>query len=82
MDASCQCGAVAFKTPLPEPLALYICHCLSCQRQTSVRTRRGPYRVKKSAYSTSAIFPRFPFPDAELLSCYVRPTGTGDSLYW
>ncbi|KAL8284762.1 hypothetical protein RB597_002021 [Gaeumannomyces tritici] len=69
MDASCQCGAVAFKTPLPEPLALYICHCTSCQRQTS------------SAYSTSAIFPRFPFPAAELLSCYVRPTGTGDSLY-
>ncbi|KAL8402469.1 hypothetical protein RB596_009018 [Gaeumannomyces avenae] len=59
MDASCQCGAVAFKTPLPEPLALYICHCTSCQRQTS------------SAYSTSAIFPRFPFPAAELLSCYV-----------
>ncbi|EJT73907.1 hypothetical protein GGTG_07761 [Gaeumannomyces tritici R3-111a-1] len=37
MDASCQCGAVAFKTPLPEPLALYICHCTSCQRQTSTK---------------------------------------------
>ncbi|KAL2155035.1 hypothetical protein VTH82DRAFT_3711 [Thermothelomyces myriococcoides] len=65
MDASCQCGAVSFKTPLPKPLALYICHCHECQRQSS------------SAFGTSAIFPRFPLPDAELLSCYRRPTSIG-----
>ncbi|KAI2782701.1 Mss4-like protein [Daldinia loculata] len=58
MDARCQCGAVAFKTPLPKPLALYICHCAECRRQTS------------SAFGTSAIFPRFPLPRAELMSCY------------
>ncbi|PQE20143.1 3-oxo-5-alpha-steroid 4-dehydrogenase protein [Rutstroemia sp. NJR-2017a BBW] len=27
MNASCQCGAVTFTTPLPKPLAIYICHC-------------------------------------------------------
>lgn len=58
MDVSCQCGAVAFKTPLPKPLALYICHCSECRRQTS------------SAFGTSAIFPRFNLPSSELLSCY------------
>ena len=58
MEARCQCGSVAFKTPLPEPLALYICHCVECRRQTS------------SAFGTSAIFPRFKLPDSELLSCY------------
>ncbi|OTB19316.1 hypothetical protein K445DRAFT_193164 [Daldinia sp. EC12] len=58
MDARCQCGAVSFKTPLPKPLALYICHCAECRRQTS------------SAFGTSAIFPRFPLPHAELMSCY------------
>ncbi|KAI8961295.1 Mss4-like protein [Daldinia sp. FL1419] len=58
MDARCQCGAVAFKTPLTKPLALYICHCAECRRQTS------------SAFGTSAIFPLFPLPRAELMSCY------------
>ncbi|SPQ17962.1 134d2a85-ec49-4053-97a2-ccc5e1d1fc70 [Thermothielavioides terrestris] len=69
MNATCQCGSVSFKTPTPKPLALYICHCQDCQRQTS------------SAFGTSAIFPRFPLPDAELLSCYKRPTSTGETLY-
>ncbi|OAQ73454.2 glutathione-dependent formaldehyde-activating [Pochonia chlamydosporia 170] len=69
MDARCQCGAVCFKTPLPEPLALYICHCAECKRQTS------------SAFGASAIFPRFKLPEAELLSCYARPTASGQTLY-
>ncbi|GAB1310201.1 Glutathione-dependent formaldehyde-activating enzyme [Madurella fahalii] len=69
MEASCQCGAVNFKTPTPKPLALYICHCHDCQLQTS------------SAFGTSAIFPRFPLPDAELLSCYTRMTSNGQMLY-
>lgn len=58
MEARCQCGSVAFKTPLPKPLALYICHCASCRRQTS------------SAFGTSAIFPRFQLPNVELLNVY------------
>lgn len=58
MNASCQCGAVTFKTPLPQPLALYICHCTECRRQTG------------SAFGSSAIFPTFQLPSSELLSCY------------
>ncbi|KAI0473914.1 glutathione-dependent formaldehyde-activating [Xylariaceae sp. FL0804] len=58
MEASCQCGAVQFLTPLPKPLALYICHCSECRRQSS------------SAFGASAIFPRFELPKADLLSCY------------
>ncbi len=58
MDCRCQCGAVTFKTPSEKPLALYICHCADCRRQTS------------SAFGTSAIFPRFSLPDTELLSVY------------
>ncbi|KAB5584812.1 Mss4-like protein [Coniochaeta sp. 2T2.1] len=58
MEARCQCGAVTFKTPLEKPLALYICHCLECRRQTS------------SAFGTSAIFPRFQLPETSVLSCY------------
>ncbi|CAN8100863.1 unnamed protein product [Discula destructiva] len=69
MEASCQCGAVTFKTPLEHPLALYICHCTECRKQSS------------SAFGTSAIFPRFPMPDAELLSCYTRPVASGQTLY-
>jgi hypothetical protein len=58
MEAQCQCGSVKFKTPTAKPLALYICHCESCRRQTG------------SAFGTSAIFPRFPIPVTESLSCY------------
>ena len=68
MDASCQCGAVTFKTPLRHPLTLYICHCAECRRQTS------------SAFGASAIFPRFPLPSKALLSCYkyvISHTGCG-----
>ncbi|GJD02697.1 glutathione-dependent formaldehyde-activating enzyme [Colletotrichum higginsianum] len=60
MDARCQCGAVAFKTPLPKPLRLYICHCEECKRQTG------------SAFGTSAIFPKFQLPKADLLGVYAR----------
>ncbi|KAL1879341.1 hypothetical protein VTK73DRAFT_7178 [Phialemonium thermophilum] len=69
MEARCQCGSVVFKTPLEKPLALYICHCADCRRQTS------------SAFGTSAIFPTFSIPNTDLLSCYSRPTTSGDTLY-
>jgi hypothetical protein len=58
MDASCQCHAISFKTPLPKPLALYICHCLECRHQSS------------SAFGCSAMFPKFPLPNEEMLSSY------------
>ncbi|KAI0521555.1 glutathione-dependent formaldehyde-activating [Xylaria bambusicola] len=69
MEARCQCGAVRFTTPLPKPLALYICHCAECRWQSS------------SAFGTSAIFPRFELPKTDLLSCYTRPTHSGHTLY-
>ncbi|ERS99430.1 uncharacterized protein SPSK_04500 [Sporothrix schenckii 1099-18] len=69
MEARCQCGAVSFMTPTAKPLALYICHCHDCRRQSS------------SAFGTSAIFPRFPLPDDSLISCYTRPTSSGATLY-
>ncbi|KAK0384190.1 hypothetical protein NLU13_8278 [Sarocladium strictum] len=69
MEARCQCGSVRFQTPSAKPLALYICHCESCRRQTS------------SAFGTSAIFPRFPVPNTDSLSCYARPTASGHTLY-
>lgn len=58
MNARCQCGSITFKTPLPEPLALYICHCTECRKQTG------------SAFGTSAIFPQFKLPETDNLSCY------------
>ncbi|GAP85324.1 putative glutathione-dependent formaldehyde-activating enzyme [Rosellinia necatrix] len=69
MEARCQCGAVRFTTPLPKPLAVYICHCAECRWQSS------------SAFGTSAIFPRFELPKTELLSCYTRATHSGHTLY-
>ncbi|KAK1716086.1 glutathione-dependent formaldehyde-activating enzyme [Colletotrichum acutatum] len=69
MDARCQCGAVSFKTPLPKPLRLYICHCEECKRQTG------------SAFGTSAIFPKFKLPKADLMGVYARPTASGATLY-
>lgn len=68
MQASCQCGAVKFKTPTPEPLDLYHCHCIECRKQSS------------SAFGTSAIFPAFPLPDNLPLSCYTRKTDSGGLL--
>ncbi|RDW87531.1 hypothetical protein BP5796_03225 [Coleophoma crateriformis] len=68
MDASCQCGMIRFKTPLPKPLAVYICHCDECRRQSS------------SAFGCSAIFPLFALPSPDLLSVYTRPTASGHML--
>ncbi|KAF5871848.1 uncharacterized protein Bfra_008873 [Botrytis fragariae] len=61
MNVSCECQNVVFKTPLAKPLALYICHCNECKRQSS------------SAFGASAIFPRFPLPCPEFLAVYTTP---------
>jgi len=68
MNVECQCGTIKFVTPLPKPLAVYICHCDECKRQSS------------SAFGCSAIFPIFPLPAASLLSVYSRPTASGHML--
>ncbi|MCJ1431637.1 hypothetical protein MMC27_000992 [Xylographa pallens] len=65
MNTTCQCGATHFLTPLPSPLAIYICHCLECRRQSS------------SAFGISAKFPRFPLPKDAPLGCYTRATPSG-----
>ena len=65
MNASCQCGAVQFRTPAAAPLGVYHCHCRECRRQSS------------SAYGTSAVFAvgDMSFLDgvADKMSMYVRP---------
>jgi len=68
MNVECQCRSIKFVTPLPKPLAVYICHCNECKRQSS------------SAFGCSAIFPSFPMPSPDLLSCYSRPTASGHML--
>ncbi|KAF7938917.1 uncharacterized protein EAE98_001254 [Botrytis deweyae] len=68
MNVSCECQNVVFKTPLAKPLALYICHCNECKRQSS------------SAFGASAIFPRFPLPCPEFLAVYTRPTASGHTV--
>ncbi|KAL2405664.1 hypothetical protein ABEF95_010386 [Exophiala dermatitidis] len=47
MEGRCQCGSVHFTTPLPQPLKIFICHCLECRRQSA------------SAFGITAIFPAF-----------------------
>ncbi|GAO15876.1 uncharacterized protein UV8b_07760 [Ustilaginoidea virens] len=42
---SCQCGAISFHASRPKPLAVYVCHCTECRKQSS------------SAFGTSAVFP-------------------------
>ncbi|KAI9804991.1 MAG: hypothetical protein M1833_006294 [Piccolia ochrophora] len=69
MEAHCQCGFVRFTTPTPAPLAVYICHCLSCRAQSS------------SAFGTSAIFPHFTLPTTDPpLGTYTRSTDAGNVL--
>lgn len=73
MDVRCQCGTVTFKTPTPEPMAIYHCHCTECQKQSS------------SAFGTSVVFPAqglFPIA-ADLmakLGCWTRPTKQGRTM--
>ncbi|ERS95365.1 hypothetical protein HMPREF1624_08243 [Sporothrix schenckii ATCC 58251] len=65
-EVCCQCSAVRFRAPLPQPLAVFHCHCRECRRQSS------------AAYGTSAVYPAagvFPLDPAlrRTLSVYIRP---------
>jgi len=67
MEGQCQCGLIKFMTPVPTPLALYICHCTECRHQSS------------STYGMTALFPAFdipePYPGA--IAVYSRPNAQG-----
>jgi len=52
MEGQCQCGTIRFTTPLPKPIKMYVCHCLSCRAQSS------------SAFGISASFPAFSLPES------------------
>jgi hypothetical protein len=64
----CQCGQVRYSAP-EEPLALYVCHCTECRKQSS------------SAFGLSFAVPR---SDLVLLrgetSFWSRPTASGHRL--
>ncbi|KEF53272.1 uncharacterized protein A1O9_10720 [Exophiala aquamarina CBS 119918] len=67
MEGHCQCGQIRFTTPLPAPLALYICHCTECRHQSS------------STYGMTAIFPYFEIkpPYEGAIAVYSRPNSNG-----
>ncbi|KIW81290.1 hypothetical protein Z517_04315 [Fonsecaea pedrosoi CBS 271.37] len=69
MEGHCQCGQIRFRTPLPEPQALYICHCTECRHQSS------------STYGMTAIFPFFDIaafaPHPSAIAVYARPNPHG-----
>lgn len=68
MQASCQCGAVKFTTPLAKPLKIYICHCLGCRHQSS------------SAFGVSVMFPAFAIPGSEHLRVYKLSTNKRNAV--
>lgn len=70
---SCQCGTVTFPASLPKPLAVYICHCTECQKQSA------------SAFGITAMFPAegmWPLPEnvQPFVEKWTRPTDAGNTL--
>ncbi|KAF3403410.1 hypothetical protein DPV78_004180 [Talaromyces pinophilus] len=70
---SCQCGTVTFPASLPKPLAVYICHCTECQKQSA------------SAFGITAMFPAegmWPLPKdmQPFLGKWVREADSGNTL--
>ncbi|KAF2103453.1 hypothetical protein NA57DRAFT_63983 [Rhizodiscina lignyota] len=69
MNGSCQCGSVKFTTPTTQPIRLYCCHCLHCQKQST------------SAFGTSAIFPAFSLPKDAPVGLWVnKKTDSGKAM--
>ncbi|SCU79495.1 LADA_0B01068g1_1 [Lachancea dasiensis] len=69
----CQCGTISFRASRPKPLAVFICHCTECQKQSA------------SAFGSSYIFPSeglWPLPDdiRQQLGIWKRKTDSGNTL--
>ena len=70
---SCQCGTVTFRASLPKPLAVYICHCTECQKQSA------------SAFGITAMFPAegmWPLPEEirPFVGKWTRVADSGNTL--
>ncbi|KAF1834809.1 hypothetical protein BDW02DRAFT_318251 [Decorospora gaudefroyi] len=65
MKGTCSCGSVTFTTPTDDPILLFHCHCIDCQKQSS------------SAFGTSAIFPFFKIGDNPSVSSFIRQCDSG-----
>ncbi|KND89103.1 hypothetical protein TOPH_06325 [Tolypocladium ophioglossoides CBS 100239] len=70
---ACQCGAITFRVSQPQPLALYICHCTECRKQSS------------TAFGTSAVYPAagmWPLPAVQQakLGVWTRISDRGTTL--
>jgi len=56
-SGGCQCGALRYRLE-GEPLALYVCHCRECRKQSasafglSLEVRRADFRVTRGTWKT------------------------------
>ena len=53
----CQCGEIRYKS-IGEPLALYVCHCLECRKQ-SASAFGISLRVSREGFCTTQGLPKF-----------------------
>lgn len=68
LPGGCQCGAIRYEVS-EGPLALYVCHCLECRKQSA------------SAFGISFIAPQAALRVLQgAPKCWSRPTDTGNTL--
>ena len=68
LTGGCQCGAVRYEV-VAEPVAIYVCHCRECQRQSA------------SAFGISVIVPAWAFTLTQGdVGTWRRPTDSGGVL--
>lgn len=70
---SCQCGTVSLEAPHPNPMTVYVCHCLECRKQSA------------SAFGISVLFPTesiWPLPPQleDNVGVWTRPSDAGNSI--
>ncbi len=68
LTGRCQCGGAAYAVSA-EPLAVYVCHCRECQKQSA------------SAFGISVAVPKTAFRlERGDVGTWTRPTGSGRTL--